>query len=159
MQYEGQKTAKLLYNCINYPILRYSDVLLMYAEASNELSGPTQEAYDAVLKVRTRAGISTKAYSEYDQASFRELVRNERGRELCFEGLRRFDLIRWGIYVEAMHSYSEQTADSRWSQSAALAARALDMGGNIQKRHELLPIPSIELGSNKELVQNSLWAN
>ena len=159
VQYEGQKTAKLLYNCINYPILRYSDVLLMYAEASNELSGPTQEAYDAVLKVRTRAGISTKAYSEYDQASFRELVRNERGRELCFEGLRRFDLIRWGIYVEAMHSYSEQTADSRWSQSAALAARALDMGGNIQKRHELLPIPSIELGSNKELVQNSLWAN
>lgn len=156
VQYEGVKTSKLLYTTINYPILRYSDVLLMYAEASNELSGPTQEAYDCVAKVRTRAGIATLPMGSYDKDSFRELVRNERGRELCFESLRRFDLIRWGIYVQEMNKYTEWSADERWSKSAK-AARAANMGGYIKPMHVLLPIPAIELGVNKELVQNELW--
>ena len=148
----------MLYTTINFPILRYSDVLLMYAEASNELSGLTQEAYDCVELVRTRAGIKTQPMVSYDQNSFRELVRNERGRELCFESIRRFDLIRWGIYVEQMNKYTDWAADDRWSQNAK-AARAANMGGKITQRHILLPIPSIELGVNKELTQNSLWAN
>ncbi len=156
VQYEGVKTSKLLYTTINYPILRYSDVLLMYAEASNELSGPTQEAYDCVAKVRTRAGIATLPMGSYDKDSFRELVRNERGRELCFESLRRFDLIRWGIYVKEMNKYTEWAADERWSKSAK-ASRAANMGGYIKPMHVLLPIPAIELGVNKELVQNELW--
>ena len=156
VQYEGVKTSKLLYTTINYPILRYSDVLLMYAEASNELSGPTQAAYDCVAKVRTRAGIATLPMGSYDKDSFRELVRNERGRELCFESLRRFDLIRWGIYVQEMNKYTEWSADERWSKSAK-AARAANMGGYIKPMHVLLPIPAIELGVNKELVQNELW--
>ena len=156
VQYEGQKTSKLLYTTINYPILRYSDVLLMYAEASNELSGPTQEAYDCVAKVRTRAGVATLPMGSYDKDSFRELVRNERGRELCFESLRRFDLIRWGIYVKEMNKYTEWSADERWSKSTK-AARAANIGGYIKPMHVLLPIPAIELGVNKELVQNELW--
>lgn len=156
VQYEGVKTSKLLYTTINYPILRYSDVLLMYAEASNELSGPTQEAYDCVVKVRTRAGVATLPIGSYDKDSFRELVRNERGRELCFESLRRFDLIRWGIYVKEMNKYTEWAADERWSKSAK-ASRAANMGGYIKPMHVLLPIPAIELGVNKELVQNELW--
>lgn len=156
IQYEGVKTSKLLYTTINYPILRYSDVLLMYAEASNELSGPTQEAYDCVVKVRTRAGVATLPIGSYDKDSFRELVRNERGRELCFESLRRFDLIRWGIYVKEMNKYTEWAADERWSKSAK-ASRAANIGGYIKPMHVLLPIPAIELGVNKELVQNELW--
>lgn len=156
IQYEGVKTSKLLYTTINYPILRYSDVLLMYAEASNELSGPTQEAYDCVVKVRTRAGVATLPIGSYDKDSFRELVRNERGRELCFESIRRFDLIRWGIYVKEMNKYTEWAADERWSKSAK-ASRAANMGGYIKPMHVLLPIPAIELGVNKELVQNELW--
>ena len=156
IQYEGVKTSKLLYTTINYPILRYSDVLLMYAEASNELSGPTQEAYDCVVKVRTRAGVATLPIGSYDKDSFRELVRNERGRELCFESIRRFDLIRWGIYVKEMNKYTEWAADERWSKSAK-ASRAANMGGYIKPMHVLLPIPAIELGVNKELVQNGLW--
>lgn len=157
VQYEGQKTSKLLYTTINFPILRYSDVLLMYAEASNEISGVSADAYDCVKKVRDRAGISTLPMGSYDKDSFRELIRNERGRELCFEALRRFDLIRWGIYVDQMHGYAEQTADDRWSKSASLASRAANMGGYIKPMHVLLPIPAIELGVNKELVQNELW--
>ncbi len=155
--YEGQKTSKSLYTTINFPILRYSDVLLMYAEASNELSGLTQEAYDCVKAVRDRAGIATKPFADYDRDAFRELVRNERGREFCFEALRRFDLIRWGIYVQSMNEYAQWAADSRWSGNVK-ATRAATIGGNVSARNVLLPIPSIELGVNKLLVQNELWS-
>lgn len=159
VEYEGQKTAKNLYTTINYPILRYSDILLMFAEASNELSGPSQEAYDCVLKVRDRAGIATKAFADYDKDSFRELVRNERGRELCFESLRRFDLIRWGILAQEMKTYAtEMVGDPRWSENVT-STRAATIGGSYTEKNVLLPIPSIELGVNKQLSQNSLWAN
>ncbi len=155
--YEGQKTSKSLYTTINFPILRYSDVLLMYAEASNELSGPTQQAYDCVKAVRDRAGVATKDMGAYDKDSFREFVRNERGRELCFESIRRFDLIRWGEYVKCMNEYTQWAADSRWSENVK-STRAANIGGNVSERHTLLPIPSIELGVNKELKQNSQWS-
>lgn len=156
--YEGQKTAKNLYTTINFPILRYSDVLLMYAEASNELDGPTQTAYDCIEKVRSRAGIATRPFGEYGKDAFRELVRNERGRELCFESLRRFDLIRWGTFVQEMNAYTTWAADPRWSENVT-ASRAASIGGSVTARNVLLPIPSIELGVNKQLSQNSLWAN
>lgn len=155
--YEGQKTSKSLYTTINFPILRYSDVLLMYAEASNELSGPTQEAYDCIKAVRDRAGIATKEMGAYDKESFREFVRNERGRELCFESIRRFDLIRWGEYVKCMNEYTQWAADSRWSENVK-STRAANIGGAVSERHVLLPIPSIELGVNKELKQNEQWS-
>lgn len=154
--YEGQKTAKYLYTTINYPLLRYSDVLLMYAEASNEVGGVSQAAYDCVKAVRDRAGIKTRDMSEYDQNSFRELIRNERGRELCFESLRKYDLIRWGIYVEEMNKYAQWTADERWNKNTK-AERAASMGTYIKPMHIVLPIPSIELGVNDLLVQNPLW--
>lgn len=155
--YEGQKTSKSLYTTINFPILRYSDVLLMYAEASNELSGPTQEAYDCIKAVRDRAGIATKEIGAYDKESFREFVRNERGRELCFESIRRFDLIRWGEYVKCMNEYTQWAADSRWSENVK-STRAANIGGAVSERHVLLPVPSIELGVNKELKQNEQWS-
>ena len=155
--YEGVKDAKRLYTTINYPLLRYSDVLLMFAEASNELEGaPSDSAYNCVKAVRDRAGIKTLPKSGYDQASFREFVRNERGRELCFEGLRKYDLIRWGIFVDAMHGYAAQTSDERWNKHAT-AGYAAAIGAAVQPRHILLPIPAIELGVNKLLDQNALW--
>ena len=154
--YEGQKTAKLLYTTINYPLLRYSDVLLMYAEASNELNGVTQAAYDCVKAVRDRAGVKTNEMASYDQEAFRQLVRNERGRELCFESLRKYDLIRWGIYVSEMNNYTLWTADERWANNAK-AERAASMGSYVKPMHVVLPIPSIELGVNDKLVQNPLW--
>lgn len=57
----------------DFPILHYSDVLLMYAEACNELNGVTQEAYDCVKAVRDRAGIKTPDKGRYSKNSFREL--------------------------------------------------------------------------------------
>ena len=157
VELEGQKTAKLLYTTVNYPILRYSDVLLMYAEASNELDGPTEKAYQCVKEVRTRAGVATRDFAEYGKATFRELVRNERGRELCFESLRKYDLIRWGIFVDEMHGYTQQVADENWNKEKSLSVIAATIGNNVMEKHIFLPIPSIELGVNKLLVQNPLW--
>ena len=156
VEYEGHKSAKLLYTTINYPILRYSDVLLMFAEASNERNGVTQDAYDCVKAVRDRAGIKTNEMSAYDKETFRELVRNERGRELCFESLRRYDLVRWGIFVETMNEYVQWSNDERWVKNTK-AQRAASMGSYIKPMHVVLPIPSIELGVNDLLVQNPLW--
>lgn len=155
--YEGVKDSKRLYTTINYPILRYSDVLLMYAEAANEYADVLpREAYDELVKVRDRAGVKTRDFSEYDKESFRELVRNERGRELCFESLRKYDLIRWGIFVDAMHGYAQQTTDGRWSKHST-ANYAAAIGAAVDTRHIYLPIPSVELGVNNLLVQNPLW--
>ena len=155
VEYEGVMDSKRLYTGINFPILRYSDILLMYAEASLELTGSVEAtAYDCVKQVRDRAGIATEA--SYDPISFRILVRNERGRELCFEALRKYDLIRWGTFVESMKGYIEDSQNSRWTNTS-LKTIAKSLGESIQEKHVVLPIPSVELGVNRSLEQNPLW--
>ena len=157
VQYEGVMDSKRLYTGINFPILRYSDVLLMYAEAALESTGtPTMEAYDCVKEVRDRAGVATKDFTAYNVDTFRQLVRNERGRELCFEALRKYDLIRWGVFVETMNSYYKYATDTRWASSSK-ASYAAEIGNAVQPKHVFLPIPNVELGVNSKLTQNSLW--
>lgn len=156
--YEGQQNAKNLYTGINFPILRYSDVLLMFAEAQNEYEGaPSQEAYDAVKAVRDRAGVSTRPLSEYASAdAFRQLVRNERARELCFEAIRKYDLIRWGIFKEEMNKLSEQAEDPRW-RADGVSRYCSNLGARYQEKHIILPVPDLELGVNSLMKQNPLW--
>ena len=157
VEYEQIMDSKRLYTGINYPLLRYSDVLLMYAEASLEYNETvSQEAYDCVKAVRDRAAVKTKEITSYDVVLFREFVRNERGRELCFEGIRKYDLIRWGIFVEAMKGYVKDATDERWSGSAK-SSYAAAIGSAVQPKHVVLPVPSVELGVNNLLVQNPLW--
>lgn len=156
-EYETIHTSKQLYTGINFPIMRYSDVLLMYAEASLEYTGEvSQEAYDAVKLVRDRADIATMAKSSYSPETFRQLVRNERGRELVFEATRKYDLIRWGIFVEAMKGYVSDATDDRWVGSAK-SGYASNIGAAVQPKHVVLPVPSVELGVNTLLKQNPLW--
>ncbi|MCM1302160.1 MAG: RagB/SusD family nutrient uptake outer membrane protein [Alistipes senegalensis] len=156
--YEGHRDAKNLYTGINFPLLRYADVLLMYAEAVNEVSAANAgEAYDCVKQVRDRAGIATRAKSEYaSQEAMRQLVRNERGRELCFEALRKYDLIRWGLFVDEMRKYTQWQSDARWI-GQGMDKRAAVIGTNIQEKHIYQPIPATELGVNKLLKQNPMW--
>ncbi len=99
-EYEPYSTKDKNYTNQNFPVLRYSDVLLMFAEADNELNGPTDSAYYALNLVRERAGISS--VSDLSQNEFRSLIKDERGRELCFEAIRKFDLIRWGDFYDEM---------------------------------------------------------
>ena len=162
VEYEGNIGLRMLYTGINFPILRYSDVLLMYAEASYEYNETvSQTAYDCLLAVRERAlGVGkTHDFSHYiaNPEEFRQCVRNERGRELCFEGTRKYDLIRWGIFVECMNDYAVYAADKEWYGNSGLADRAAKVGSRVNEKHILQPIPLSELATNTKLKQNPLW--
>jgi hypothetical protein len=91
---------------INWISLRYSDVLLMYAEAQNELNnGPTSQAIDALKQVRTRAfggNASLIGTIPSDYQGFLDAIIEERKLELAFEGWRKTDLARWGILYETL---------------------------------------------------------
>jgi len=90
-------------NGTNPIITRYADILLLLAEAENEVNGPTADAYDAINLVRQRATLDdlTEGLSQDD---FRTAVRLERRHELYGEFQRRWDLIRWGVWLETMEA-------------------------------------------------------
>jgi hypothetical protein len=82
----------------DYIYLRYADVLLMYAEAKNEVSGPDATVYDALNQIRERARMPDVDQSRYNtQSLLRDYIRHERRIELALEGPRYFDLRRWNI--------------------------------------------------------------
>lgn len=123
----------------NTYVIRYSDVLLMRAEAENEQNGPTG-AYTFINQVRERAGLP--GLSGLDQASFRTALRKERATELSFEGIRKYDLLRWGTFVETIRNTTEPNMAT---------PRA-----NIQDYHVLMPIPDREIElSEGSLIQNT----
>ncbi len=77
-------------------IFRYAEVLLTYAEAENELNGPSAEIYGMLDQIRTRAGMPKVDQGKYSsKETLRELIRRERSIELAGEGLRRADILRW----------------------------------------------------------------
>ena len=148
----------------------------MAAEAYNE-TGDTSEAWKLLNSVRKRAGareITTENYTELmkekvyklnfisdadDAGKFRTALYWERGFELAFEGQRKYDLIRWGIYYDAAHNkLTEATNDKRWTTSGYYKA-AKEYAANTEERHQFLPIPMKELGVNLLLKQNSYWSN
>ena len=123
----GESDADFIY-------LRYSDVLLMYAEALNEIyNGPTPEAYKAINDVRNRAGLDNLTEG-LDYQSFKDSVLQERQWEFVMEGHRWYDLVRMGKLMERVHLV-KPTA-------------------NIQSHHTLFPIPQKERYLNSELSQN-----
>ena len=116
----------------NYPIIRYADVLLMYAEALNEQAAGNADAYTVVNRLRRRAGLPD--LTGLTQAQFRDAVLLERRLELAFEGHRWYDLVRTKRLISAIKA-----------QNPAI---------NVQERHYLLPIPQTERDVNPALEQN-----
>ncbi|RFM33967.1 RagB/SusD family nutrient uptake outer membrane protein [Chitinophaga silvisoli] len=123
---------------INYPVIRYADVLLMQAEVLNEINGPTADAYAAINQVRARAKISNLTPG-LNQADFRDSVFLERRKEFIQEGNRWFDLARrGGTYLyDALKKYPAKTG-------AAV-------------KDTLYPIPQSEIDLNNQLTQNPGW--
>lgn len=121
----------------NYIVFRLADIYLMAAEAENEMNGPGA-AYAYVNRVRERAFEPDKPWSGLDQQGFREAMYDERKFELCTEGYRRMDLIRWGILLETVRGVQHRP----WNNP----------GDNIQPYHVLLPIPQEELILNPNLL-------
>lgn len=117
----------------NYPVLRYADVLLMYAEALNEQAPNSAEAYNAVNRIRRRAGLPDLAPG-LSQAQFRDSVLLERRLELAFEGHRWYDLSRTRRLIEAMQAQNPSI--------------------KVETHHYLFPIPQTEIDINPKLEQN-----
>ncbi|MBK0384163.1 RagB/SusD family nutrient uptake outer membrane protein [Pedobacter sp. SD-b] len=132
----------------NFPILRYSDVLLMYAEAENEVNGPTGLAKSLVKQVRDRANASDITTAVSDKDELRNIIKDERFREFPFECMRKNDLIRWGDFIIAMKEVANDPTMGSYAGTA---------GKNVSDRDILLPIPISELSLNKALTQNKGW--
>lgn len=145
---------------VNWYFLRYADVLLIYAEALNEWKGyPTAEAYAAVNKVRRRGYGTTSSTWDLvqgmNQETFRQAIRTERAYELAFEGHRRQDLIRWGVYYETIQQ-TYMDLGKWWIMEDG------DFNYTVKKytekgKHELFPIPQREKDLCTQFNQNPKW--
>jgi len=117
-------------------IIRYADLLLMYAETLNELNNPNKDIY--LNMVRKRAGLSP--IINLGKEEFRNHMMLERAWELCFNDERKFDLVRWGVYVQRTEAWNPQVK------------------GNIKSdKHEFWPIPQSQIDINPNLEQNKGW--
>lgn len=141
------------YTPINCPLLRYSDVLLMLAEAENEISGVTPLALSCLNQVRQRAGIDLYGFMNQDE--FREVIKQERAMELCFEyGSRRWDLIRWGDFLYEMKMMESYVYRSGWGPAYQYAADYY----KITNAYVYFPIPDTETSLNSGITwQNPGW--
>lgn len=161
------KSNKLINNDksnMNWYVLRYSDVLLLYAEALNEWKqGPTTEAYEAVNMVRRRGyGLPvSSANSKSDlQAGlsvddFRKAIQRERSYELAFEGHRRLDLVRWGIYYKTVKD-TDKALVNWWKVPNATHNYAAAFY-TTENKHELYPIPQRDMDLCEQFDQNPGW--
>ncbi|WP_125720371.1 RagB/SusD family nutrient uptake outer membrane protein [Flavobacterium ustbae] len=127
---------------INFPVIRYADILLSLAEAINEQSGPTAEAYELINQVRRRAfgkaittPDATVDLAGLGQTSFRTAIQEERKKEFVQEGQRWFDLVRWGTLVTEVKKVTAKNS--------------------VSERNNLYPIPQSERNINPDgLPQN-----
>ncbi|MBB6328542.1 hypothetical protein FHS59_004198 [Algoriphagus iocasae] len=126
---------------MNWPIIRYAEVLLIYAEASNEANGPTNEAYQAVNLIRERAELDPLA--GLSQSQLREAVWREKFFELSFENKTWFDMVR---IRKGFNVTTRQFEDYVGHQFV--------YGPTIKERELLFPIPTAEIRNNPSLVQN-----
>jgi|SRR6218665_10804 len=150
------------YTGTNFPLMRYSDVLLMYAEAENYLNSPTESAYDAINMVRRRGygkpvavpDVTADLPTGLNKVDFQEAVRMERLRELSLEAVRKHDLIRWGIYVSTMQ---QMVTTLQATMPATMVTAAVNQARNVTERSVLFPIPNSEISVNPSISQNPGW--
>ena len=150
------------FSTVNWYYLRYADVLLLYAEALNEmLKAPNAEAYAAVNMVRRRAygkpiGVADKdcdLATGLSYEAFKKAVQDERSYELCFEGHRRQDLVRWGIYYETIMQTASDLA--QWHSDAPSVYAIAEH--TVKGKHEIMPIPQRDLDLMTGCKQNPNW--
>lgn len=126
---------------LNWNQIRYAQVLLDYAEAQNEVGGPTQAAWDALNAVRARAGLITPPLLTFTQATFRTAVWRERWHELAYENITWFDMVRLKkVYNEATNGFDDFVGHS-----------FPDNGATLQEKHLLFPLPTAEMQNNPNL--------
>ena len=139
------------------PLMRYAEVLLNYAEASNEAYGPSQNVYQAVEAVRQRAGLRPyQLPTGLDQGGMRTEIQNERRLEFAFEGLRFFDVRRWLIAGQTQNLEMHGMEVDRSSSGTTYKPFAVRQH-NFTNAMYLWPLPLSEIAKSPELEQNPLY--
>lgn len=147
-------------------IFRFAEVLLTIAEAKIELNQIDNEMYDAIDKVRVRAGMPKVDRAKYaDQSSLRKLLQNERRVEFAMEGLRRDDIIRWGIAATVLNGnlmgakrgtvLATTQPNGDYNVSMTLPANLIESRQFVAPKNNLLPIPQGAIDKNPKLVPNN----
>lgn len=137
----------------NWPVIRYADVLLMLAEAINEQTGPSAEAYEHLNAVRTRAGLPE--LSGLSKDAFRDAVLKERRIELAFENHRWFDLKRTMTAEELasfLNAYGVFEKSDPTTDRGGIPFSSADF--QFAPHEALFPIPADQLRINGNLTQN-----
>jgi len=161
-EYEISGNKNPSYTSCEFPIIRYADVLLMYAEADLMVNGGTQTGLGYFNQVRRRAYGNSSAY---DAPSITlDSIKAERSRELCFEGVRRNDLKRWGIsnWVNTLNNLNSQLGIYNLTSpppSTILTASQITISNFVSnpQKFAFFPIPSTELGNEGAIYQNYGW--
>lgn len=146
-----------------WPLIRYAEIILNYAEAINE-TGQTTLAYPKLIDLRRRAGIDKGADGLYglkagmSQAEMREVIRNERRIELAFEDHRWHDIRRWKIafvvcnqYNKVMQVVKNSTGTFTYNRLESIRRH------NFRPEMYLLPIPDPEIQKMPKMIQNPGW--
>jgi len=150
--YEAAGTLTAYGSPCNFPLIRYSEVLLIFAEADVMAKNQvTKEALDAINEVKKRAAADTLVVPDIralDVTAFKNELRDERARELFGEGHRRHDLIRWGIFNDTFANLPmDDPTISTWGRSIQGV------------KYLLLPYPARETSTNNAMrgLQNPGW--
>lgn len=150
------------YGDVNFCPLRYADMVLLAAEAANEL-GDAPLAWELINRVRERAGATAVGTGNYarvmaptkrnhtlpfiddatEAGKIRTVLYFERGLELAFEGQRKYDLVRWGVLGPALRLFGQASAVNAGTSMAYPACRNF-----VDGRNELRPVPLKEIQSN-----------
>lgn len=136
---------------LNLILMRYADVLLMYAEAKNELGQMNEAVWNQTIRpIRVRAGFTDASALNYPSSDLQQIIRRERRSELAIEGLRLFDIRRWGI-IESVMNVAPKGAKFAAGNTQYIT---LDQRRFNKDRDYLFAIPQSQRDINKNLTQN-----
>ncbi len=153
-------------------VFRYAEVLLTWAEAENELNGPSEDVYAKIDEVRTRVGMPKVDRNKYNsKETLRELIWRERGVEFAGEGIRRADILRWKtsdgkmLAEKVLNVTLERrvgTVDMKGSDPESRATIKLDASAadkkiedrKFEKKNRYFPFGQEVLDKNPKLTQN-----
>lgn len=168
VNYTNTPVDRNTYSSVSYPwvLLRLGDLYLLYAEALNEIHGPTEEALDYVNMIRTKAGLPSVQES-WDNFSrhpgkyttkdgFREIIHRERTVEMAFEGQRFWDLRRWKVAPTQLNDPIYGWDITQGSAEGYYRKRLL-FSQTFGFRDYFWPIAESDLIVNKNLTQNPGW--
>lgn len=169
--YKGTPTGLYIYkmvdpNVINnsvgttarvLPIIRYAEVVLNFAEATNEASGPTSEVYQSLEAIRRRAGLRPwQLPAGLSQQQMRTIIQKERRLELAFEGFRFWDVRRWMIAEQTENQQMHGMEVNR--NGANVVYKPFNVRKhNFTKAMYLWPLPLSEIAKSPNLLQNPLY--